>query len=154
VHGVIAQRLVRRVCPDCARPAPPSPNELAWLASFRPDCNLERATLSVGAGCTYCNLTGYRGRIAVYELLEIDRALADAIRRDDLHGFSRAAPARAGYVPLAQSALDLALSGVTSLAEAMAVSTGLDDAPLAEPRVAPEPTLGEPGVDRLLERSA
>ena len=41
-------------------------------------------TFMAGAGCTYCNLTGYRGRVAVYEILEIDRTLADAVRRGDL----------------------------------------------------------------------
>ena len=37
----------------------------------------------MGAGCTYCNLSGYRGRAAIYELIEVDRPLADAIRRGD-----------------------------------------------------------------------
>ena len=143
VHGVVAQRLVRRVCTDCAQPAVPTANQLAWLATCRPRLNLERQKLVAGAGCTYCNLTGYRGRVAVYEILEIDRALADAVRRGDLEGFARAARNRDGYVPLAQGAIDLALSGVTSLAEAMAVGSGLEElvdvdqsAPLAEPTVA------------------
>jgi len=143
VHGVIAQRLVRRICQDCAHPATPTPNELAWLAACRPGLPAERQRLQVGEGCTYCNLSGYRGRVAVYELLEIDRQLADAIRRGDLEGFARAARAKDGYVPIAQSAIDLALSGVTSLAEAMAVGSGLeefveveDDAVLPDNKVA------------------
>jgi MSHA biogenesis protein MshE len=148
VHGVVAQRLVRRVCTDCTQPAVPTANQLAWLASCRPDINPERQEFSEGSGCTYCNLTGYRGRVAVYEILEIDRALADAVRRGDLEGFARAARLSEGYVPLAQGAIDLALAGVTSLAEAMAVGSGLEefvdvdaevpheDAPLAESTVA------------------
>ena len=143
VHGVVAQRLVRRVCTDCAQPAVPTANQLAWLATCRPTLNLERQGFVAGNGCTYCNLTGYRGRVAVYEILEIDRALADAVRRGDLEGFARAARIRDGYVPLAQGAIDLALSGVTSLAEAMAVGSGLEElvdvdttVPLAESTVA------------------
>ena len=143
VHGVVAQRLVRRVCSDCAQPAVPTANQLAWLATCRPNLSLERQGFVAGNGCTYCNLTGYRGRVAVYEILEIDRALADAVRRGDLEGFARAARRAEGYVPLAQGAIDLALSGVTSLADAMAVGSGLEElvdvdqpTPLAESTVA------------------
>jgi MSHA biogenesis protein MshE len=127
VHGVVAQRLVRRVCTDCAAPAEPTANELVWLAACRPGINPADRRFVAGAGCTYCNLTGYRGRVAVYEVLELDRTLADAVRRGDLEGFARAARSREGYVPLAQGAIDFALSGVTSLAEAMAVGSGLEE---------------------------
>ena len=150
VHGVLAQRLVRRVCTDCAQPAVPTPNQLAWLASCRPSLIAERQKFVAGAGCTYCNLSGYRGRLAVYELLELDRSLADSVRRGDLEGFARAARASHGYVPLAQGAIDLALSGVTSLAEAMAVGSGLEEF-LDADRDAP---LAENTVERLLEQRA
>ncbi len=150
VNGVVAQRLVRRTCPDCSQPATPTPNELAWLASCRPGLAVEQLRLVAGAGCTYCNLTGYRGRVAVYELLEIDRRLADEVRRGDLEGFARAARALDSYVPLAQGAIDLALAGVTSMAEAMAVGSGLEeltdaDAPAGLPDAA---------VETILERRA
>jgi MSHA biogenesis protein MshE len=143
VHGIVAQRLVRRVCADCAQPATLTANQVAWLTTCRPGRNLERRNFMAGAGCTYCNLTGYRGRVAVYELLEFDRTLADAVRRGDLDGFARAARGSAGYLPLAQGAIDYALAGVTSLAEAMAVGAGLEElvdvdaeAPLEESIVA------------------
>jgi MSHA biogenesis protein MshE len=150
VHGVLAQRLVRRVCTDCAAPAVPSANELAWLGSCRPQLALETAHFLAGAGCTYCNLTGYRGRVAVYELLEIDRPLADAVRRGDLTGFARAARSRESYVPLAQSAIDLALAGTTSLAEAMAAGSGLEE--LVDVDV--ERALAPTSVEALLEQRA
>ena len=150
VNGVVAQRLVRRVCTDCAQPATPTPNELAWLATCRPGLALERQRFLAGAGCTYCNLTGYRGRVAVYELLEIDRSLADEIRRGDLEGFARAARGLASYVPLAQGAIDLALAGVTSVAEAMAVGSGLEELTDADAPAA----LADASVEALLERRA
>ena len=150
VHGVIAQRLVRRVCPDCAQPTAPSPNEMAWLQGCRPDFPVESTSFRAGAGCTYCNLTGYRGRVAVYELLEIDRPLADAVRRGDLEGFARAARSRDGYVPIAQSAIDLAQAGTTSLAEAMAAGSGLEELVEAEAGSA----LPAASVEALLERRA
>ena len=127
VHGIVAQRLVRRVCADCTQPATPTVNQIAWLATCRPGLNLGAQKFMAGAGCTYCNLTGYRGRVAVYELLEFDRTLADAVGRGDLEGFARAARGSAGYLPLAQGAIDYALAGVTSLAEAMAVGGGLEE---------------------------
>jgi MSHA biogenesis protein MshE len=102
-------------------------NQIAWLATCRPGLNLGLQKFMAGAGCTYCNLTGYRGRVAVYELLEIDRTLADAVGRGDLEGFTRTARGSAGYLPLAQGAIDYALAGVTSLAEAMAVGGGLEE---------------------------
>jgi MSHA biogenesis protein MshE len=161
LHGVIAQRLVKRVCTDCAQPTMPTANELAWLAACRPDLKPEDQHFLAGAGCTYCNLTGYRGRIAVYEILEIDRTLADAVRRGDLEGFAQAARSRGDYVPLAQGAIDFALSGVTSLGEAMAVGSGLEefveiDEPArrreAEVQLEDDAALEDTGVDALLER--
>ncbi len=150
VNGVLAQRLVRRVCTDCAHPVTPSANELAWLAACRPALAVERQRFVAGAGCTYCNLTGYRGRVAVYELLEIDRPLADAVRRGDLEGFARAARALDSYVPLAQGAIDLALAGVTSVAEAMAVGSGLEEFTDGEAAA----SLPEASVESLLVQRA
>jgi len=148
LHGIVAQRLVRRVCTDCAQPSAPTPNQLAWLATCRPDLNAERHSFVTGAGCTYCNLTGFRGRVAVYEILEIDRTLADAVRRGDLEGFASAARTREGYVPLAQGAIDFALAGITSLGEAMAVGSGLEEL------VEVDGALAEPTVEALLEQRA
>jgi MSHA biogenesis protein MshE len=148
VNGVLAQRLVRRICPDCTQPTLPTANQSAWLASCRPGASLERHVFVAGTGCTFCNLTGYRGRVAVYEMLEIDRGLADCIRRGDIEGFMRGARSRESYVPLAQGAIDLALSGVTSLAEAMAVGSGLEEF------ILPEAPLSDAVVDSLLEQQA
>jgi MSHA biogenesis protein MshE len=150
VNGIVAQRLVRRVCADCTEPATPTVNQIAWLATCRPGLNLGLPKFMAGAGCTYCNLTGYRGRVAVYELLEIDRTLADAVGRGDPEGFARAARGSAGYLPLAQGAIDYALAGVTSLAEAMAVGGGLEE--LTD--VDAEAPLEDSIVATLLERQA
>ena len=127
VHGIVAQRLVRRVCANCSQDAAPDEHQLAWLHS---QVGPKSASMRfrMGLGCTYCNLSGYRGRAAVYELLEIDRGLADAIRRGDASAFGDAARNRTGYMSLSDSALELAAQGVTSLAEAIAVTSGLEEA--------------------------
>jgi MSHA biogenesis protein MshE len=128
VHAIIAQRLVRRVCDSCGADAEPNPNQLAWLITQVGEQQAQTLKFREGHGCTYCNLTGYRGRAAVYEMLEIDRPLADAIRRGDPVEFMNVARGRPTFVPLAQTALDLASRGVTSLAEVIAVTSGIDDA--------------------------
>ncbi len=93
IHGIVAQRLLRRVCEHCAGPAQAGPHEAALLkAHFGAEASA--ASFRVGSGCTYCNLTGYRGRIAVYEMLEIDRTLTDAILRGDLGRLEEAARTR------------------------------------------------------------
>ena len=149
VNGILAQRLVRRICTDCSQPVTPTINQLAWFTACRPGVDPERQRFVGGAGCTFCNLSGFRGRVAVYELLEMDRLLADNIRRGDIEGFLRAARAKVTYVPLAQRAIDLALAGVTSLGEAMAVGGGLE-----ESADDPDAALTAGAIDDLLELQA
>ncbi len=134
VHAVLAQRLVRKICADCAEPHAADEHEAAWLRAQVGEKAASQMSLKQGAGCSYCNMTGYKGRVAVYELLEIDHELADAIRRQDLTGFAKIAATRKGYRPLAQSAIELAANGRTSIAEAMSSVSGLgDEAPMLAP---------------------
>jgi MSHA biogenesis protein MshE len=128
VHAIIAQRLVRRVCDSCGTDAELNPNQLAWLTTQVGAEQAKRMKFRMGNGCTFCNLTGYRGRAAIYELLEIDRPLADAIRRGDPVEFMNVARGRPGFVPLVNSGLELAAAGVTSIAEIIGVTSGIDDA--------------------------
>jgi MSHA biogenesis protein MshE len=127
LDGVLAQRLIRRVCEHCTQPAELRVHEAAWLARYLSAEQIRAARLVEGAGCTYCNMTGYKGRIGVYELLEIDAAMADAIRREDLSDLDRHARRAAGYVPLVQRALECALAKVTSVDEIMRALSGLDE---------------------------
>jgi MSHA biogenesis protein MshE len=127
LQAVIAQRLVRRVCDSCGHEAQPTANQLAWLTAQLGAERAAAARFREAPGCTYCNLTGYRGRVAIYELLEVDRELADTVRRGDLGEFARMASVRPGYVPLTQSAIALAARGVTSLAEVIAAVSGIDE---------------------------
>jgi MSHA biogenesis protein MshE len=128
VHAIIAQRLVRRVCDSCGTDAELNPNQLAWLTAQVGGEQAKRMKFRMGNGCTFCNLTGYRGRAAIYELLEIDRPLADAIRRGDPVEFMNVARGRPGFVPLVNSGLELAAAGVTSITEIIGVTSGIDDA--------------------------
>ena len=113
---IIAQRLVRRICESCGEPHLPDVNERAWLAEMRPGVDLEK--LRRGRGCQHCNGTGYRGRIGVYEYLEPTLDMLEALRRGGHEGFVHAASRAPLHRPLSQAALDYALDGVTTVAEA------------------------------------
>jgi MSHA biogenesis protein MshE len=132
LHGIVAQRLVRQVCPDCAQPTEPDDHQLAWLTA-QVGSRASKMKFMTGAGCTYCNLSGYRGRAAIYELIELDRALGDCIRKGDTQAFADTARNQVGYVSLTSSAIALAAAGKTTISEAIATTSGLDD-PLEETR--------------------
>jgi MSHA biogenesis protein MshE len=78
-------------------------------------------------GCTYCNMTGYRGRVGVYELLEVNAPIADAIRRTDLAALDALVARLPGFTSLVQHALSMAVEGVTSVDEVMRSISGLEE---------------------------
>ena len=124
-QAILAQRLVRKLCTSCRAARQLDPSEQSWVQSVMGE-NAPLDGFQEGTGCNQCNHTGYHGRIGVYELLEIDYTLADALRRNDPAGFENAARAQQGYRPLLQNTLDYARQGITSLAEAMRLSGMVD----------------------------
>jgi MSHA biogenesis protein MshE len=147
VHGIVAQRLVRRVCDNCTQPTEPNPQQRAWLYAQADMTRIAQMNFQMGVGCTYCNLTGYRGRVAIYEMLEIDRPMADAIRRGNALEFAEEVRKRDGFTSLADAALDLVANGTTSIAEAIAITSGLDE---SEPEVAQVKAVSQTDADSLL----
>lgn len=129
LRAVLAQRLVRRICESCSGTDPLEPASRSWLSGYkgRVDCVDREADFKVGRGCPACNNTGYHGRIGIFELLEINFDLADALRRNDSADFASIAQQLPSFVSLADSALALALEGVTSLEEVLRVSGQLDE---------------------------
>ncbi len=125
VQAIVAQRLVRRVCEKCRAEAVPDASQLAWLQNLLGEA-AATTKFYAGSGCSQCNHTGYRGRIGIYELLEMDATLIDCLRRNDQGGFERAARAQPGYRPLVQHALELAANGVTTVSEAMGLAGWLE----------------------------
>ena len=99
----------------------------AWLSRYLGAEEIRALKVAEGAGCTYCNMTGYRGRVGVYELLEVDAPIADAIRRSDLTGVEQLAAKLPHFVPLVRGALQLAIDRVTSLDEIMKSTSGLEE---------------------------
>jgi MSHA biogenesis protein MshE len=150
LDGVLGQRLIRRVCDNCAQPTELPVHQSAWLARYLRPEQIRAAQFVEGAGCTYCNMTGYKGRIGVYELLEIDAGMADAIRREDLGELDRLASHARGYRPLIQRALESATAKVTTVDEVMRSLSGLEEpergASLLDDVLGGE-TTAEPGGD-------
>jgi len=126
LRAIVAQRLVRRICDSCREPHQPDHRERMWLKSLA-GMEAEGHEFSQGRGCTQCNGTGYHGRIGVYELLEMDAAMAEALRQNQQGEYARLARESPGYETLAHCALRYAMEGATSLTEVFRVSEGLDN---------------------------
>lgn len=122
LRGTVAQRLVRRVCPACTRPAPPTARELVLLG-VEADSAAARS-ICRGAGCGDCGGTGYRGRLGIFEVLAFDEGLRGLIARRAGHAELRSAATAAGWRPLAVAARRKVLAGVTTIEEFLAVTTG------------------------------
>ncbi len=121
VQGVLAQRLMRKVCSHCKAPHTPTPQERVWLSRANAGTQAEAAYIQ-GAGCDRCLGTGYSGRRAIHELLEINTALAESLAHNEPARFVQAARTVMVGRTLRDQAIALAREGVTTLAEAMRVS--------------------------------
>jgi type II secretory ATPase GspE/PulE/Tfp pilus assembly ATPase PilB-like protein len=121
LEGVLAQRLVRRLCPRCrteARPIPAIRERLAALGA-----PLAQEVFYIGPGCEECRGTGYRGRIGIFELLAIDAEIREAILQKRSSARMQVA-ARRHMLTMHQDAIQKAGAGVTSLEEILRVSSG------------------------------
>ncbi len=116
--AILSQRLIRRVCPDCAEPHQPDPHEQEWLDRLPPLSHTGHGLIA-GKGCAKCNTSGFRGRLAVIELLEMNQELANYLRAGDTRGFLEAVKTQSDFEPLHLVALRYAYAGRTALAEAV-----------------------------------
>ncbi|MCX7817782.1 MAG: GspE/PulE family protein [Kiritimatiellae bacterium] len=124
LKGVLAQRLVRRLCPSCRRPATIGAADIEeWGAQIEGALPAGRHWTAVG--CDRCD-EGYRGRVGVFELLRTTPALLDALRRRAPPAELRAVAVASGMRPLREAGLALVAEGRTSLAELRRV-LGHDD---------------------------
>ena len=117
LEGVLAQRLVRRVCAECIASYEASAEAVA-MASGGP---AKRAVLSRGAGCSACRGSGFRGRVGVFELLVISDGFRDAIASSAPRAALRSLAARDGLVPLRADGWQKIQAGLTTIEEVMRV---------------------------------
>jgi type IV pilus assembly protein PilB len=114
VVGVVAQRLVRRICPSCIAPYTPTASELAWFDFLD---GPPKDSWFAGEGCNYCSGTGYRERIGVYEILEVTDEIRHALVTGSAPDELRQLAKKQGMRTLADAAIDLVTRDVTTIAE-------------------------------------
>ncbi|MFT7260471.1 MAG: MSHA biogenesis protein MshE [Glaciecola sp.] len=126
LRGIIAQRLVRRICDNCSVEEKVSSEANFWLKTLNED--ISNITFKKGTGCQKCNHSGYRGRVGVFELLEMTEAMMNSLKNEDTSAFSDAARLSPDYKPLAHSALLYAKEGITSIDEVLKLVEMVGDA--------------------------
>ncbi|MBP0960934.1 MAG: Flp pilus assembly complex ATPase component TadA [Oscillospiraceae bacterium] len=114
--GVVAQRLVRKVCLNCAYEVAPTPEEVAVIG---PDIPM----IKKGHGCHICNNTGYKGRVSIHEMVIIDKPLKRMITAGaDSQDMFNYAVEHQGMKTLGQSAIELVRRGITTPEEVLKVA--------------------------------
>ncbi len=124
--GVVAQRLVRTLCPHCKSPGPV--DTAAWEALVRPWKAQAPSSVFVPTGCLECRRTGYLGRIGVYEVLQLTPGLRRIIGPETEISTLRAQGVREGMQPLRLDGAKKVHAGVTTIEEVMKVAPPPDDA--------------------------
>ena len=124
LHAILAQRLVRRICTSCIESAELDNQQAAWVQSHGRE-SLKEVTFKKGVGCNYCGYNGYSGRIGVYELLDFDQNLTDALSHSDLPRFERMARENLGSKSLESVALENAVAGITTVDEVLRISADI-----------------------------
>jgi MSHA biogenesis protein MshE len=123
---VVAQRLVRIICESCAQTYELLANEHEWMRNHI-GAAADGHTYLKGRGCSQCNGTGYLGRTGVYEMLEMTRPVVEAANQPEPERFIEAARAQMAGRMLKDHAVQLVISGRTTVEEAMRVGTQLED---------------------------
>jgi len=157
--GVVAQRLLRRVCTSCSIVEPP--DELDWERLQLPPEDLGPETRRVGPGCPACQYAGYSGRLGVFEILRVDDGFRQLVLKEVDESALWAYVREHGFVTMFEDALDKVRRGLTTLEEVartVPVDTwrertrrrgGYEAAPLVEPGEVPIEALEEIGGDAI-----
>ncbi len=132
LRAIIAQRLMRKICDSCKQEQDMESLQKDWLFASHLSSNIENTTFYTGNGCHNCNGTGYKGRIGIYEFLELTEEAARALQNGDNEAFKLAAQMQSSYHSLTESAMDLAIKGVTSLEEVFRVTEAVSDSSVIE----------------------
>ncbi len=114
VVGVVAQRMVRRICPHCSRPSAAAPEE---RLAYEREMQETKEEFLIGAGCSFCANTGYLGRTGIYEVMVVNepmrRLILDGAPSDDI----RAQAIKQGMIPLWRDGMLKVKIGLTTPAE-------------------------------------
>ncbi len=114
LNAVMAQRLVRKLCPECKKKRTLTKAEVAELGT-------EQTEIFSPGQCAECNFTGYRGRVGVFEIFEVDDAMENLILKSPAVSEMRAAAMTKGMITMLQDGYLKVLAGITSLEEVQRV---------------------------------
>jgi MSHA biogenesis protein MshE len=126
VQIVLAQRLLRKVCESCSAPHTPTAQEMEWLKHVSDDAARWNGLLH-GKGCPHCSNTGYRGRVGVYEMLEMTPDLVDAAAHQEANQFTVLARESLAGKTMLDHALERLRAGQTTVQEVIRISNQLED---------------------------
>lgn len=121
VIGVIAQRLVRKICPKCKKEIEITPDMKKILDEYEISSN--EITLYKGKGCPYCKDTGYKGRIAIFELMVITENIRELISKNVTTGKLREAAISEGMCQLREDGIKKVCEGLTTIDEVLRVAS-------------------------------
>lgn len=127
LKAVVAQRLVRRICSSCIQNHNADANETQLLATISKGRDFSSVQFKKGTGCPHCNNTGYRGRIGVFEMLELNAGMMEALRTENINAFAQIAAASPNFKTLSQAALEYAEQGITTLDEVMSITAQIEE---------------------------
>ena len=126
LRGIISQRLVRRICESCAEPYELPAAQMAIVRAEAGD-KADQLKFKRGRGCSHCNGTGYSGRLGVFEFLEMDNALVEALHTKDTAKFEAAARQQPGYQNLRRAAIILAAQGLTTMDQVVRATFSMEE---------------------------
>lgn len=118
LNAVVAQRLIRKVCRDCGKKMSASTREQEIFAKR----GITIEEINRGSGCASCNMTGYRGRVAIHEVLLIDDAMRELINSNATPAKMREAAVNSGTIFLIDDGLDKVRQGLTTTEEVLRVA--------------------------------
>lgn len=120
VVGVIAQRLVRRICPRCKTEIETTPEQMQLLGIDEP------MTIAYGKGCNYCSNSGYSGRIAIHEVLVMDREIRAMVDRGESADLIKKRAIEKGMKTLNQTCVDLVKDKITTMEQMLKITYSVD----------------------------
>ena len=121
LKAVLAQRLARRICKNCITKHTLTAQEEMFIKNFTAQDNIT-TDFYIGQGCSHCNHSGYQGRIGVFELLEINKDMMEALRCNNTNEFIAAVETYRTWPTLLESALNLAMQGITTINEVFRIA--------------------------------
>jgi general secretion pathway protein E/type IV pilus assembly protein PilB len=122
VKAIMAQRLIRKVCPKCRVPYMPTDYEMQVL-KLNPD-EMKNATLVRGNGCNECSRTGYRGRMGIYEIFSVDDEVRRLIYEKVPSNVIRARARELGMRTLREDGVRKIMAGITTPEEVISITAG------------------------------